>query len=192
LSRFFDLLGPDRCAQITHVSADAAAWIADVVAAGCPNAVRDADPYHVVAWATEALHRVRRDVWNATRGGNGGRTETSVSLEGPARPIETAFCPARRVSPFGGSVVPQDDSASTVATTIRPARTTLTAGAAGVTQRGHEQPAGEQRYFQRGIRDSSARHPRTGEHGCNRDPLLGLMTPRTMPSANDGRRSEPA
>src|SRR6478609_532491 len=32
LRRFFDALGAERCAQITHVSADAADWIADVVA----------------------------------------------------------------------------------------------------------------------------------------------------------------
>ena len=82
LNQFFDLLGPDRCAQITHVSADAAPWIADVVAARCPNAVRGADPYHVVAWATEALDKVRREVWNATRGGTGARTDASVSLKG--------------------------------------------------------------------------------------------------------------
>ena len=55
LRRFFDVLGAERCAQITHVSADAADWIADVVAERCPNAVRCADPFHVVAWATEAL-----------------------------------------------------------------------------------------------------------------------------------------
>jgi transposase len=82
LNAFFDLLGPDRCAQITHVSADAAPWIAKVVAKRCPNAVRGADPYHVVAWATEALDKVRREVWNATRGGKGGRSEASVSLKG--------------------------------------------------------------------------------------------------------------
>jgi transposase len=82
LSAFFDLLGEDRSAAITHVSADAAPWIADVVAKRCPNAVRGADPYHVVAWATEALDRVRREVWNATRGGKGARTEASVSLKG--------------------------------------------------------------------------------------------------------------
>ena len=40
LGRFFDLLGPERSAAITHVSADAADWIADVVAQRCPNAVR--------------------------------------------------------------------------------------------------------------------------------------------------------
>jgi transposase len=37
------------------VSADAADWIADVVAERCPAAIRCADPFHVVAWATEAL-----------------------------------------------------------------------------------------------------------------------------------------
>ena len=54
LRRFFNALGDQRCAQITHVSADAADWIADVVAERCPAAIRCADPFHVVAWATEA------------------------------------------------------------------------------------------------------------------------------------------
>ena len=42
--RFFDALGAERCAQITHVSADAAEWISDVVAERCPTAIRCADP----------------------------------------------------------------------------------------------------------------------------------------------------
>jgi len=46
LGRFFDLLGPERSAAITHVSADAADWIADVVAQRCPNAVRCADAFY--------------------------------------------------------------------------------------------------------------------------------------------------
>ena len=46
LRRFFDLLGEDRCALITHVSADAADWIADVVAERCVNAVRCADAFY--------------------------------------------------------------------------------------------------------------------------------------------------
>lgn len=65
---FFDALGPERCKQITHVSADGANWIADVVAERCPNAVRCADPFHVVKWATAALDEVRREAWNAARG----------------------------------------------------------------------------------------------------------------------------
>jgi transposase len=67
LSRFFDLLGPDRCAGITHVSADAADWIAEVVAERAPNAVQCADAFHVVAWATDALDAVRRQAWNEAR-----------------------------------------------------------------------------------------------------------------------------
>jgi transposase len=67
LRAFFDLLGPNRCAQITHVSADAAPWIAEVVAERCPQAAQCADPFHVVAWATEALDEVRRDAWNDAR-----------------------------------------------------------------------------------------------------------------------------
>jgi transposase len=81
LNRFFDLLGQARCAAVTHVSADGADWIADVVDARCPNAVRGADPYHVVAWATQALDVVRRDVWNTTRGGKGRATEQSTALK---------------------------------------------------------------------------------------------------------------
>jgi transposase len=81
LNRFFDLLGQARCAAITHVSADGADWIADVVDARCPNAVRGADPYHVIAWATQALDQVRRDVWNTTRGGKGRATEQSKALK---------------------------------------------------------------------------------------------------------------
>jgi transposase len=68
LAAFFDALGPERCAQITHVSADGADWISGVVAERCPNAVRCADPFHVVRWATDALDEVRRQAWNEARG----------------------------------------------------------------------------------------------------------------------------
>jgi transposase len=67
LRRFFDQLGVERAALITHVSADAADWVADVVAGRCPNAVRCADAFHVVAWATDALDRVRIQAWNQAR-----------------------------------------------------------------------------------------------------------------------------
>lgn len=70
LSSFFDALeasGPGRCAQITHVSADGAQWIAKVVANKCPNAVLCADAFHVVKWATKALDTVRRQAWNHAR-----------------------------------------------------------------------------------------------------------------------------
>ena len=68
LEAFFDALGEQRCAQITHVSADGADWISTVVADRCPNAVRCADPFHIVKWATEALDEVRRQAWNQARG----------------------------------------------------------------------------------------------------------------------------
>jgi transposase len=74
LGGFFDALGPARCALITHVSADAADWIADVVTARCPAAVRCADPFHVVKHATDALDEVRRQVWNQAR-----RTSPTIS-----------------------------------------------------------------------------------------------------------------
>jgi transposase len=64
---FFDLLGPQRTAEITHVSADAAEYIAKVVIQRCPDAVRCADPFHIVQWANEAVTRTRIDAWNQAR-----------------------------------------------------------------------------------------------------------------------------
>jgi transposase len=68
LAGFFARLGPERCALITQVSADAAGWIAKAVAGHCPNAVRCADPFHVVGWASAALDQVRRQAWNDASG----------------------------------------------------------------------------------------------------------------------------
>jgi len=93
LTRFFELLGPARCAEITHVSADAAAWIARVVAEFCPQAVRCADPFHVVKWATEALDQVRRQTWNALRrqpGGSGRDRRGRRASTGPAQHLKRA------------------------------------------------------------------------------------------------------
>ena len=68
LNRFFDELGDQRAAELTHVSADMADWIAKTVARRAPNAVRCADPFHVVAWAIEALDVERRRAWNQAKG----------------------------------------------------------------------------------------------------------------------------
>jgi transposase len=68
LDRFFDDLGAERAAQLTHVSADMAGWIARVVARRAPNALRCADPFHVVMWATDALDVERRRAWNEASG----------------------------------------------------------------------------------------------------------------------------
>lgn len=89
LRAFFDALGAERAAQITQVSADAADWIADVVAERCPNAVRCADAFHVVAWATDALDEVRRQAWNDARAlarTEGSRSRGRPRADAPARP----------------------------------------------------------------------------------------------------------
>jgi transposase len=80
LRSFFDLLGEERCQLIHLVSADAAEWIADVVNERCQNATVCTDGFHVVAWATEALDEVRREVWNEAR--KGGMTTHARALKG--------------------------------------------------------------------------------------------------------------
>jgi transposase len=65
--RFFDDLGPERSTLITHVSADQATWISDVVTARCPTAVQCADPFHMVQWANDALGIVRARAWREAR-----------------------------------------------------------------------------------------------------------------------------
>jgi transposase len=89
LGTFFDLLRPQRCALITHVSADGASWIATTVAERCPQAITCADPFHVVRWAYDALDEVRRGCWNDAR--TAARAEPPPprgrpSRDAPARP----------------------------------------------------------------------------------------------------------
>jgi transposase len=67
LLRFFDDLGSQRSALLTHVSADGAEWIHAAVKERAPQAVICLDPFHVVAWATKALDEVRRGIWNKLR-----------------------------------------------------------------------------------------------------------------------------
>jgi transposase len=67
LHAFFDLVGDERCKRISLISADAAPWIAEVVAERCHNATLCIDAFHVVKWATDALDEVRRDVWRTAR-----------------------------------------------------------------------------------------------------------------------------
>ena len=80
LERFFDILGDARCHQLTHLSADAASWVAGVAARRCPQAVVCLDPFHVVKWATDALDQVRRQTWNTAR--RGGDTALARELKG--------------------------------------------------------------------------------------------------------------
>jgi len=59
---------PERAAALTHISADGAEWIHDVVAV---RPARGALPgrFHVVVWATEALDPLRRQMINRLRAG---------------------------------------------------------------------------------------------------------------------------
>lgn len=88
VDEFFEALGPERCKQITHVSADAAPWITLSVTAHCPNAVRCADPFHVVQWASKALDQVRRDAWNAAAGRARNSAVTKRLATGQARALK--------------------------------------------------------------------------------------------------------
>jgi transposase len=93
LHRFFDELGAQRAALITHVSADMAEWIARVVRCRAPGAVRCADPFHVVAWATDALDVERRRAWNQASGRRRIDTESrsqNAGATGTARQLRLA------------------------------------------------------------------------------------------------------
>jgi transposase len=80
LRKFFRLLGKERRAAIELVSADAAPWIASVVHEQCPDAALCMDPFHVVAWATEAVNKVRRGMWGELR--RRGEMDKAATLKG--------------------------------------------------------------------------------------------------------------
>jgi transposase len=67
LNVFFDLVGDERLNKMALVSADAVPWITEVVGKRCQNATVCIDGFHVVKWATDALDKVRREVWNEAR-----------------------------------------------------------------------------------------------------------------------------
>ena len=54
LNSFFDALGEQRCDKLRIVTADAAPFIAEVVAQRAKQATLCIDAFHVVKWATEA------------------------------------------------------------------------------------------------------------------------------------------
>jgi transposase len=80
LECFFDRLGPARASALRFVTADGAPWIKRVLARRCPKATVCMDPFHVVAWANEALDQVRREVWNDAR--RAGHTSLASALSG--------------------------------------------------------------------------------------------------------------
>src|SRR5262249_55044651 len=67
VERFFELLGPQRSAELELVSRDLGEWITGAAEHRCPTATLCLDPFHVVALATIALDEVRREVWNEAR-----------------------------------------------------------------------------------------------------------------------------
>lgn len=79
LRRFFDVLGEDRAALLTHICADGAEWIHTVAAERAPQALVCLDAFHVVAWASTALDAVRRGLWNQLR--RDGRTDQATALK---------------------------------------------------------------------------------------------------------------
>jgi transposase len=101
LQQFFDLLGPDRCALITHVSADGAPYISTVVKGNCPNAVRCADPFHVVAWATEALDKLRRITFHEAQ--QKSRRAAVRRLDGGTNPVTQAADEVDTVKALSGA-----------------------------------------------------------------------------------------
>ena len=79
LRRFFDALGAQRSALLTHISADGAEWIHTVATERAPQAVLCLDAFHVVAWATAAVDAVRRGTWNQLR--QDGKTDQAKALK---------------------------------------------------------------------------------------------------------------
>lgn len=86
LRKYFDALGAERSARITYVSADAAHWTAAVVAKRCLEAVRVADRFHIVTWATDVLNEERRASWNRAR----AAAQANEPARGPGRPAKDA------------------------------------------------------------------------------------------------------
>ena len=88
MAGFFNDLGVERSGALTHVTADLAPWIRRVVEARAPQAVRCADPFHVVAWAIEALDVERRRAWNEASGRHRHKGNWTNSAVGAARTIK--------------------------------------------------------------------------------------------------------
>ena len=78
--KFLDLLGDERLKLIKLVSCDDADWITRPVTERCPNAIVCLDPFHIVKAATDALDKVRREVWNEAR--RQGQTQLARELKG--------------------------------------------------------------------------------------------------------------
>lgn len=67
LARFYDQLGPDRCAKLQAVSLDLGGAYAKATRTHAPDATQCADPFHVIALANKAIDETRRWAWNLHR-----------------------------------------------------------------------------------------------------------------------------
>ncbi len=78
LAKFFDDLGEERSKLLTHVSADGADWIHDVVREKAPQALICLDAFHVVKWAGDKLDELRRRLAGELRAA--GKGDEAASL----------------------------------------------------------------------------------------------------------------
>jgi len=91
LAGFFEALGSQRTARLTHITCDMAPSFAWVLRHYAPDAVRCADPFHVVRWAIDALDVERRRARRAASGqGNVDEAGRIHSAKGPARSLRNA------------------------------------------------------------------------------------------------------
>lgn len=67
LDSFFDELGEDRSAQIEAVSIDMGPAFRKSIVEHAPQATICYDPFHVVKVGTDALNKVRREIWQELR-----------------------------------------------------------------------------------------------------------------------------
>jgi len=63
LELFFKQLTEGQRANIKHITADGAKWIAETAQKWCSNAERSIDPFHVVEWASGTLDDVRKRLY---------------------------------------------------------------------------------------------------------------------------------
>jgi len=82
LERFYDELGPERCATLEAVSLDMGKAYKTATDAKAAAAAQCVDPFHVVKLANGAVDEVRRQVWNLTRHAEGSRTGRGRTAKG--------------------------------------------------------------------------------------------------------------
>lgn len=68
LEAFFDKIGPEACARITHAAIDMFEGYARVIRSRLPNATLIYDRFHVQQLVSNAVDEVRRDEWQRLRG----------------------------------------------------------------------------------------------------------------------------